>query len=122
MRPLVLIGQMEKGKAMRLSFLASSMGICVREIAPGEAGCTLGMLCGLDPLQARAGVLSREMMVMAFFPEPLMDAWLKAMRNTGDTVALKAVLTPYNRLWTAQKLAGELLAEHRAFQAKEKNV
>lgn len=120
MEPVVLCAQMDQGRMMRLSFLAASMGIRFREIARREGGCTLGMLCGLDPIKTgKSGTVSREIMIMAFFPEELMDRWLQALRNAGESVALKAVLTPYNRHWTIEKLARELQAEHTALNAKK---
>lgn len=115
MTPLLLCAGLDAGKLMRLSFLASSMGIRVRAVQEKESGCTLGALCGVDAnAQGSGRPLEGEMLVMAFFSDALMDQWLSALRRQGDTVALKAVLTPVNRYWTLARLYRELQKEHAA--------
>ena len=102
MEPTLLCVAMEPGRVMRLSLLALSMGIQVKEIKEESWGQPLGALCGLDqerphPPRVKVG---EEMLVMAFFPDPLMDGLLKALRSSGlGPVRLKAVLTPTNRGW-----------------------
>lgn len=121
MAPLLLCAGMDAGKMMRLSFLASSMGIRIKEVQKARQGLTLGALCGLDAPKAdtAAGEIPGEMLVMAFFSNDLMDAFLKALRETGDAVALKAVLTPHNRSWTLEKLYREIAAEHAMMNGRK---
>ena len=119
---MLLCAGFDTGKLMRLSFLAASMGIEMKEVKKDQQGMTLGALCGLEPqANGRApGGISREMLVMAFFPDGLMDRFLKALRDTGDAVALKAVLTPHNRAWTLEKLYREIQMEHMVAQGGKK--
>ena len=70
-------------------------------------------LCGLDapaphPEKDR---VQEALMVMAFFDRGLMDQLLKELRANGQTVRLKAVLTPHNRRWTCGALCRHLSLE-----------
>lgn len=55
---------------------------------------------------------SDELLVIAYFPEPLLDALLPALRAAGASIPLKAALTPINAGWTGKKLHDELAEEH----------
>ena len=121
MEPLMLCIAMDAGKLMRLSFLASALGIRLIAVDASQGGQTLGVLCGLDQKaeHAKPERIDAEMMVMAFFPEGLMERLLQSMRENGIApVRLKAVLTPHNRAWTCRKLCRELLAEDAVIRGK----
>ena len=117
MEPLIVCAGIDRGKLLRLSFLASALGIRVKAAEGREQGQTVGALCGVDPaVNGSSGAIDGEMLVMAFFSDALMDRFLKALRDSGDTVALKAVLMPYNRAWRLDRLYRELKAEAAAMQ------
>ena len=123
MEPLILCVNMEKGRLMRFSFLAMAWGVRVRAVDDRELGQTLAALCGLEPMRENAPSIriKDEMMVMAFFPDGLIDQWLLAMRKSGlPPVRLKAVLTPTNRAWTCGQLHAMLSQEAAFFAKKEK--
>lgn len=112
-KPLLLCLHMDPTRVMRLSFLAPSLGIQVRAVPDDQWGQPLGALCGLDaprshPAPARVG---EEMLVMAFFPDALMDRLLPLLRKELGGVRLKAVLTAHNRPWTAGMLYTALARE-----------
>ncbi len=119
MHPLLLCVEMDPGKRLRLSFLASSLGIGIQEVPRAQEGMTLGMLCGLDRPRIGKGArpVPGEMLVMAFLSEEQMDRLLKSMREDGCQVPLKAVLTPYNRHWTCGELYGALAEEAKKMRA-----
>ena len=122
MRPLLLCIHMNREKVMRLGFLALSLGADVRPVAEEAQGQTLAALCGLEEKAARcpAAQVGEELLVMASFPDALLDRLLPALRAAGLTVRLKAVLTPVNRDWNCGRLYAELRGEASAFEKGNK--
>ena len=120
MPPLALCINMEKSRVMRLSFLALGLGITLREVPESDWGQPLGALCGLGPRKQSAPDVrvAEEMLVMASFPDALMDRWLSALRQSGMApIRLKAVLTPHNQAWNCGQLYALLSQEAAAFSA-----
>ena len=105
---------------LRLSMIAGSLGITVKEVREEQAGQRLEALCGLSALvsAAQKAKIGGEMAVMAFFPEKLVDALFAAIRKNGlERPRLMAVLTPTNRKWTLERLYQELQKEYAALNA-----
>ena len=122
MEPLLLCVHMEPGKLLRLSMLAMSLGIRVKEVKQDQEGQTLAALCGLEPMKKRLpdAPVGDEMMVMAFFPDALLDRLFLTMRQSGLAMpALRAVLTPTNRNWNCGRLYKELSRERLALNARK---
>ena len=68
--------------------------------------------------QSGAQAFSDEMLVMAFFPQGMMNVFLQARHRAGVApIALKAVLTPTNAAWSSTQLHDELAREHAAMTA-----
>ncbi len=114
MNPLLLCIHMEPARQMRIAFTAMSLGIRAINVTKEQWGQTLAALCGLKPvLNAPAATphVEKEMLVMAFFPEQLLDAFLKSLRANGQAVQLKAVLTPTNQHWNCGQLYRNLNQE-----------
>ena len=108
MPPLLLIARMAPDRLLRLSMLAGSLGIQVKAVPQAQWGQPIAALCGLEkPVpQPEKAVLAEEIMVMARFPDALIDRFLSAIRQSGlSPVRLKAVLTPYNQGWTLGRLS-----------------
>ena len=125
MQPLVLCIHMEKSRVMRMSFLALGLGISLREAPDSDLGQTLGALCGLERRKSGAPKVQvpEEMMVMAYFPDALMDRWLLAIRQSGLTpVRLKAVLTPHNRAWHCGQLYATISQEAASFAKRKEDM
>ena len=122
MHPLLLCIHMDQERALRMSFLAMSLGLRVKIVTEEQQGQTLGALCGLEEERpnAPAAPVGGEMLVLAFFDDGLMDRFLAALRQSGlGPVALKAVLTEHNRAWNCGQLYRELSAEAAAFAARK---
>ena len=122
MKPLVLCIHMDRSRVSRLSFLAMGLGITVKDVPEDDLGQTLGALCGLDPRTENApqAQVPEGMLVMAFFPDTLVDRWLDVLRTSGiGTVRIKAVLTPVNRTWNCGELYTVLNREMLAFALRE---
>lgn len=95
--------------------LAVRMRLRAVPILPAQQFQTLAeVLSGAKApaLSPMAQPFSDELLVMAYFPEPLLDALLPALRASGAAIALKAALTPTNAGWTGKKLRDELAQEH----------
>ena len=121
MEPLLLCVQLDQEKLTRLSFLALGLGIRVRPVKKEEWGQPLGALCGLLPfVQSAPGLrIPDEMLVMAGFPDGLLDAFLRAYRESGlAPVRLKAVLTDTNMRWHFGQLHAQLCQEAAFFAAR----
>ncbi|MBR3652349.1 MAG: DUF3783 domain-containing protein [Bacteroidales bacterium] len=106
----------------QIELLAACLGVRARFVPPGDYGRTVGSLCGLteDGEGARGlwNGFGEEMLVMAFFTQAQMRAFLDGFRQAGlPSVRLKAVLTETNRSWNSCALRSELLKEEAAFRA-----
>ena len=121
MEPLLLCVQLDQEKLTRLSFLALGLGIRARPVQKEEWGQPLGAVCGLLPVVQHAPDirLPDEMLVMAGFPDGLLDAFLRAYRESGlAPVRLKAVLTDTNMRWHFGQLHAQLCQEAAFFAAR----
>ena len=121
-KPLALLYNVEGSRRKQIEMLAAILGIRTKAVTMGEYGVSVGALCGLEEESAPQGFwndFSEEMMVMAFFPEPLIQRFLDAFRQTGvPSVRLKAVLTDANRGWNSCRLRAELMREDAAFRTQ----
>ena len=120
MQPLLLCFNLSGAHSMPVFFAAMSLGIRPRNIAPEQFSQTIGALCGLDPVKEgkKSAAFTDEMLVMAFLDDKQQDDMLAALRQANVHIPLKAVLTQYNRVWTALELHDELLREDAAFRAE----
>ena len=95
MQPTILAFRLSDERLHTLRAVASAQGLTIIAVPPSDFSQTLGALCALD---AR---------------NPLAAPRLCLQPN----IALKAVLTPANRRWTAAYLYQELCMEHAALRA-----
>ncbi len=103
------------GGAARAVF--TGLGATVREVAPEQLLCPVGALAGCGgPFGPRFfGKAPEEPgLVMAGFSRAMLDAALGALRKSGVSIPLKAMLTPHNQDWSMLELIGELRREHAA--------
>lgn len=115
--PVILCVGMNEKKAFRIGMLCAGLGIAVKDVPPKRQGMRIGVLCGADPDTGKdlPGRVPGEMLVMAGFSDRLTDAFLAALRSAGCAVPLKAVMTPYNREWSCERLYRELAMEALSF-------
>ena len=89
-----------------LQALCGRLGVRLRPVSPVECTLPLGRLPAV-PLPAGPAVMPfpEEMLLMAFFPDALCDAFLAGLRAAGlAPVRRKAVLTLSNALWDSREL------------------
>ena len=123
-KQLALLYNVAGSRRKQIEMLAAILNIKTKTVAPSEYGVGVGALCGLEEYEdAPQGLwndFDEEMMVMAFFPQPLIQRFLDAFRQTGvPSVRLKAVLTGVNSRWNSCQLRAELLREEAAFRARD---
>ena len=96
----------------------------MRGVLAAEYDRPVGELADTAPGGSWEGeAFSDEMLVMAHFPAPLLQAFLQGMRRAGvRPVALKAVLTPTNAAWDSNALHAELCKEREAITAGSASV
>ena len=107
----------EKKTAIRLTALR--LGLRCREILPERQGETLEALLNGDaanPAQPEGEAFADELMLMHGLAQAEFHELLDTLRREGQSVRLKAVVTEYNRTWTARRLHRELCAEEQAMQ------
>lgn len=89
----------------------------VRVVKPEEYLEPIGHLAGLKTIPGNGshyegGPLPEPMLLMKGFTEPLLDAFLLALRKQKLVIPLKAVLTEQNAVWNSLTLYEELKKEH----------
>ena len=117
MKPPVLLTYNLCGeRAAKIRLVAMRFRIRVRGVQPAEYDRPIGEL-----LESASGgtwtgeTFADEMLVMAHFPSPLLQAFLQGLRRAGVRPGgLKAVLTPTNAQWDSRALYGELCKEREA--------
>ena len=120
MKPQMLCVHMEPGRLMRISLIAGSLGIAVKEDREEQWGQRLETLFGLKPCMPGGGKpqIDGEMIVAAFFGGELLDDLYASVRKNGMNMPLTAMLTPTNRSWTCERLYRELRKEASALNAR----
>ena len=106
----------EKQTAVRLT--AMRLGLGCREIPPDRQGLTIGELLENRVCSApEAGEpFQEEMLLMHALSQEDFHTLLDTLRQNGQSIRLKAVVTDYNRGWTAAQLRRELLTEEQTIQ------
>lgn len=128
----VLLYCMEKEKENAVRHVCLQLGIKARHIHSVQYQLPIGMLLLLkettpktashmfpeQPLTATNTLgISEEMMVMDGFSAASMDRFLNRIKKSGIAdIALKAVVTEFNRNWNSMQLYHELKAEQIKLQ------
>lgn len=115
MAKVLLYNITDADKLMKIRIAALRAGLEAVEVKPADFAHPLGRLLGLEgygPAEGEAP-FADEMLVMEALSSPLLDA----LRASGATVALKAVVTEQNKSWSSAALCRELKREHEAMRA-----
>ena len=113
----------EKRTAIRLTCLR--LGILCREVPPELHGRRIEELlngtaecCEADKKET----FREEMMLMHALTRETFQELLDTLRQNGQTVRLKAVVTDFNRKWTPVRLCRELSAEDAAMRSRGQQI
>lgn len=105
----------ERGDAVRC--VMDALGIAVRTIEPSNLNDPVGAICGMLGMRpSRTSFAGQapegEFMLVCNLSSAQLDKLLSAMREADASVAHKAQLTQFNRLWPLRKLMEEVAREH----------
>lgn len=108
-----------------LAACAEKLGIRLVAVSAQQAGQSVGRLAGLSSAPASqpaaaAALPSSAAAVFCGLTEQQLDQLLAALRASGQSIPLKAVLTPHNQNWPFASLLQELQAEHSAFASQQR--
>lgn len=115
----VLAYNFDGAELKKLKKLCSGKGIRCRAVAAEDFAQPVGALCGVekrldDPPPAVP--VADQILVLARLAPRQLDALLAELRTARvAAAALKAVLTPANAKWSADRLCMELKREREAF-------
>ena len=105
----------ERLSAVRKALLP--LRIACRVVAPEDWNTPIGALVGLTAEkreeESPAAALSAEMLIMCGLSDGGVQTVVAMLRKAGLYIPYKAVLTPYNKDWTAGELFAELYQEHQ---------
>lgn len=104
----------DEEKRVKIQLAALRCGLKSVVVPPEDFSLPVGALLG-EPGYARAEAgegFDTEMLLM----EEMDGAFLDLLRQGHTPVALKAVVTEQNKIWTAEALCRELGREHKAMQ------
>ena len=112
MQPTLCAWNFTPARRDSLRSLCDDLGARLRIVTPAEAGIPVGLLPLREPAAGIAMMPFREeMLLMAGFPDAMIDKLLISLRILGLTVARKAVLTPFNERWDSSALYRALSEE-----------
>ena len=116
MTPKLILFNFSPARAAAVLSCARACGFEGRIAANSEHRMPLSALSGPPPANAPVRpAFTDEMLVFFSSDRERVFAFLERMKKDGAApVALKAVVTPVNILWTPEKLHRELEKEHRA--------
>ena len=100
--------------------------IACKVVAPEDWNTPIGALVGLT-VEKREGegpcaALSEEMLIMCGLTEGGIQTVVAMLRKAGLYIPYKAVLTPYNKDWTASELFAELYQEHQMMMQQRQSA
>ena len=123
--PVVLAFNLDPIAFKGLEVLCEGIGLRAVSVPREAFHRPVGALAGLPIPEAEAAAgdgFQDAMLVMCGLDEQRFDTFLKALRASAlPRIPLKAVLTPYNALWSAVQLHAELRREHEAMASGKAN-
>lgn len=110
-------------KAAKLEEAAGSLNMKHVPIPADKAGETVGFLAGYSGFSSNGTEISAEgeCVIFSGITSKRLDALLKAMRDRGLDIPLKAVVTQHNQNKSVEWLLSELSKERAAIEKGRKN-
>ncbi len=123
-QPVVLLYNLgeETSLGLRLRTVLAGLGISARNVADSQLNEKVGYLAGREGYEPSEEPYTGEgadvqFMLMANFPEALLDRFLASMTENGISIGHKAVTTDYNVEYAFHELIDDIAEEHQTFQA-----
>ena len=116
-RPVLFTWNLTAERLGSLREICAALSVSVRPVAPHEAEKPLAALGEAVPAPGLTAMpFVEEMLLMAYFPDKLIDKLLAGMKAKGIVIPRKAVLTPTNAGWNSVQLFAELSREAARFK------
>lgn len=121
MKPTVLLYNIPLSAQVQLEEMCREIGAAARVVEPARQGLPLGALVGLLPEKTTPERVPGQMLVMAYFDQDMLNAFLQGFRRRQiPPIPRKAMLTLTNTAWTGPQLYAELSREMDAMAKKLK--
>jgi len=123
----VLLYSEDEMKAATIRRLCDELHISFMRLNRSDLGSMVISLVSpaIDPIKSKktsvpALYAQPEIMIMSGFEDKKLDVYLAAYRSKAiEPVELKAVLTPYNCMWSVYELTQELEKENAAVKGRQ---
>lgn len=128
MSQVILTFQLQKEKESKVASICKSLGIRLIAVPIKDYAQKLGYLAGVKGFQREKAIYDGapfpvEMLVFSGMNSEQVDAFLVEYKKTGlPAIGLKAVVTLYNVVWTAEALFCELMKEHLSCKVIAKKI
>ncbi|MBR2822885.1 MAG: DUF3783 domain-containing protein [Clostridia bacterium] len=120
MASVLLFNFTDEKRSLAVKAQLFRLSIACRDVAPADQRHPLGFLLGLAEYgpgaPAARAPFADEMLVMHDLSQRQFHGLLDGMKQAGIQVPLKAVITPHNVGWTAERLHSEIRSEHEAMR------
>ena len=121
MKPTVLLYNIPLSAQVQLEEMCREIGAAAQVVESARQGLTLGALVGLLPEKTTPERVPGQMLVMAYFDQDMLNAFLQGFRRRQILpIPRKAMLTLTNTAWTGPQLYAELSREMDAMAKKLK--
>lgn len=119
----ILLFHVEKQKEQQIKELCEQRGDTCVTISPKNYGQQMGYLAGITGFSKKVTKgceeFPEEMLVFSGFTKEKMEEFLDEYQKVPiSRIALKAILTPHNIVWSAEALYKELEKEHSYYEKK----
>ena len=112
MNPTVLLYNLPLGAQIQIEALCREIGANPVTVEKARQGLTLGALVGLLPEVIHREQVPGQMLVLAYFDQEMLDAFLQGLRRRQvPPIPRKAMLTLTNTAWTGPQLYENLSQE-----------
>lgn len=117
-KPMTLVYGVSKDKKNGILKLLERFRIEGREVFEDEVNQQIGFLCGWNGFYKNENpaleIPKQECLVFCSIDSETLNRLLSALRNSGLSVDLKAIVTPSNQSWKLCELIDELEKEHKS--------
>ena len=113
-KSMALLYNIEPRKSAAIGRICRNNGVIPLELDTTSAAFTVGYLCeyeGFDGAFQSCEIAQSEALILSGIQQGTADKILGEIRSSGNSVALKAFVTPSNKSWGLGKLVAELEAE-----------
>ncbi|MGN0345904.1 MAG: DUF3783 domain-containing protein [Lachnospiraceae bacterium] len=107
-------------KTQQIAKVCDKLGISLQSVPEGDKQYTLGYLAGIPGIarypkkKVMPSPSNPEMMVFSGLTNQRLDLFLQEMKTASvATIRLKAVMTPFNIIWSAHQLQIDLMEHAR---------